>query len=231
VGDEVHAKTDSNLAVLEKTMNRLVWVAAVGLVCAGIAQADIPPPSGLKRVSLEHKITTDKEYPDYVFYAVSGGDKVEPVKIDPKTPAVIKAGGGRYRFVNLVVVPKGAAKEYQTDKEFNAAIASGKVTGQVKAKTGFDAFTTVKDGDTRRTIVKEYRLEKIDDKDGIVLAMKKDATSAPVKDLPDEDPTSEVAAFAPRGGVWVAGLTASLALVLTGLWLTRRNRTSRYPGI
>src|SRR6476646_7805261 len=100
-------------------MRRSLAVVAV-LVVAGFAAADVAPPKGLKRVPLDHKITTDKEYSDYVFYTVIGGGrnvKVAEVKLDPKTPAVV-AGAGRNgisRLGQFVAVPKDAGKKYGSE--------------------------------------------------------------------------------------------------------------------
>lgn len=206
-------------------MKRMLAVVVLGALATGVAQADIAPPKGLKRVNLEHKITTDKEIGDYVLFAISGGDKATAVKLDPKTPATVTAGGGRYRSATLVAVPKGADKKYVNEKDFLAAVAKGSVDGMLKAKLSFDAITTVKDTDTRTKIVKEYTLDKIDAKDGIVLTAKKEET----KDKGFEESSDEVSASSvpALGGTWVAGLAASLGLLLGGMWLTTRNRMTR----
>ena len=214
-------------------MNRLLTATVLGLLVGSVAWADIPAPKGLKRLPMEHKITTEKEYPDYTFFAVSGGDKATALKLDPKTPATIAAGGGRYRFASLVAVPKDAAKKYDSEKDFLAAVAGGKVDGLLRSKLSFSAFTEVKDSETRKVIVVEYKIEKIDAKEGIVFAGEKKDSGRPVppglppNDSPeDSDGTTDAAvtAYTPRGGLWIAGLAASLALVLTGLWMVRRNR-------
>ncbi len=202
-------------------MNRTLAVLVLGALAVSVARADIPPPKGLKRTPLEHKITTEKEYADYAFYAVSGGDKATAVKLDPKTPATVTAGGGRYRTASLVAVPRGAEKKFDNEKDFLAAVAKGTVEGLLKAKTTFDAITTVKDSDARTKIVKEYTLDKIDSKDGIVLTAKKEEG----KDKPEEDSAEPVVVS--RSGIWIAGLAASLGLLLGGLWLVTRCRGHR----
>lgn len=204
-------------------MTRLLAVVLLGAM-AGTAVADIPPPKGQKRTPLEHKITTEKEFPDFALYVISGGDKAEAVKLDPKTPATVTAGGGRYRAVQLVAVPKDAAKKYAGEKEFLAAVAAEKVDGLLKAKNYFSAFTVVKDTDTRKSIVVEYRLEKIDPKDGIVVT---EVTAAGDKEPAKKGGEGEdegVTAYTPRSGLWVAGLAAAAALALGGVWLARRGR-------
>lgn len=220
-------------------MNRLLAAMVLGLFLVGVVRADIPPPKGLKRVTVDHKIVTDKEYPDYVFFTLIGGGKtggtLTAVKLDPKTPVVITGAGrgGIGRLGSFIGVPKDAATKYDTEKDFHAAIKEGKVEGLVKAKKNFDAFTVVKDTDTRKLIVMEYSLDKIDAKDGIVLTAKTEET--PKKDPPPEEsdiPTDDgiATAYTPRGGVWVAGLAGSAALVFGGLWVVRRNRHGREVG-
>jgi len=209
-------------------MNRLFLAGLLGLLAASSANADIPPPKGLKRVQLDQKITTEKDITDYSLFTVVGGEKVEAVKLDAKTPLVISGAGrgGRFAFAQLVAVPTDSAKKYGTEKEFFAAIASGKVEGLVKAKNGFGAFTTVKDTDTRKVVVEEYTFEKIDAKEGIVLKSAAKEKEPEKKSDPQEsdEPGTDATAFAPRGGVWVAGLALTAALVMGGLWLSGRNR-------
>src|SRR4051812_32315304 len=89
-------------------MRRVLAVVALGgLLVAGAARADVAPPAGLKRVALDHKIETDKEYPEHTFFTVTGFDKVEAARLDPKNPLVIAGAGrgGRYRSCTLVAVP------------------------------------------------------------------------------------------------------------------------------
>src|SRR5262245_61749107 len=161
-------------------MNRLLALLTV-LLFAGAAVADVPPPKGFKRVVVDHKITTEKEFADYTFFTVIGKDRVTQVKFDPKTPIDIfaKDRGGRFLNCTLVAVPKDAAKTYDSEKEFHAAIAAGKVEGQVKAKEGFFTQMEVKDTEPRNNILMEYKLEKIDAKTGIVLAKKEEPKSEP----------------------------------------------------
>jgi hypothetical protein len=199
-------------------MNRLL-AAVTGLVLAGTAAADVAPPKGFKRVVLDNTVTTEKAYPEYAFFLVSGGDKVEPVKLDPKTPLVVagEGRGGRFRLVTLRAVPKDAGKAYPTEKEFHAAVAAGKVEGQVVGKTGFGTLAEVKDADPRKVVTREWKLEKIDAKEGIVLTSVPEAKKEP-------SPEEEEAALAPRGGAWVAGLAAAAAVALAGVWLAGRRR-------
>ena len=99
----------------------------------------------------------------------------------------------------------------------------GKVEGQIKCKGGFSTLTTIKDTDKRDKVVEEYKLEKIDPKEGLIFTAAKPPApgSAPPKDGGKEE---EETAYAPKHGVWVAGLAATLGLVLAGLRLARRGR-------
>jgi hypothetical protein len=209
-------------------MTRLLGVLALGFLVANEARGDIAPPKGLKRVTVDVKITTEKDYADLAFYSIAGRDKVEPVKLDPKTPAVLKGTGraGPFRLVQLVAVPKDAAKKYDSEKAFHEAIVAGKVEGQVKSKTSFSSLTTIKDTDTRTVVVEEYKLEKIDPKDGLVFASdkKEEPKSSPPRKDGEEEEEGETTAYAPKGGVWIAGLAATAALISAGLWLARRSR-------
>lgn len=209
-------------------MNRITVAAALGLLAAGVAVADIPPPKGLRRIPIEYKLEATAEFPDYAFFAVSGGDKAEPVKLDPKAPATVRAGGGRYRTAQLVAVPKGAAKAYPGEKEFLAAVAAGKVDGAVKAKEYFQAFTTVKDADPRAVIVERYTVEKVGP-GGITLAPVKEPGGAK-PDGGEEAAGADEDAHAvpaPRYGRLAAGVSVSLAVVLAGLLIARRARSGR----
>jgi hypothetical protein len=226
-------------------MKRSFALLALGFFVATVS-ADVPPPKGSKRVTLDWKITTEQEFPDYTFYtAVGGGGKggkagegVTMVKLDPKTTAEIKGAGrspGIGRQGSLYAVPKGAEEKFGSEKEFFTALRMGKVEGALRAKTNFDSITVIKDTDPRTTVVWEYKVEKVD-KDGITGKMitedKKDADKKDTdkkdadkkdpakKDSPDDDDAA--VATAPKGGVWIAGLAATLALVFAGVWLAGR---------
>ena len=45
-------------------MKRTLAVMVLGLLVVSIAHADVPPPKGSKRVTLDNKITTEKEWND-----------------------------------------------------------------------------------------------------------------------------------------------------------------------
>jgi hypothetical protein len=84
----------------------------------------------------------------------------------------------------------------------------------------------VKDTDKRLAIIMEYKLDKIDVEGGIVLITKNDE---PMKDGGKDSPEDDcvvpgVSTFAPRGGLWFAGLATALAVMLGGTWLVGRTR-------
>ncbi len=205
-------------------MSRTLLALGMALLAAHAVRADGLPPKGAKRVVADHKITTEKEFPDYAFYTVIGKGVVTAVKLDPKTPVEIPGaarGAGIGRNGYLVAVPKGAEKAYGSEKEFHAAIGAGKVEGQVRSKARLDSADTIKDTDKRDTITHEHKVEKVD-KDGIVLSTKRDVAAPEKKDSPDAE--DGVTAYTPRGGVWVAGAASFAALTLGGLWAVGRSR-------
>jgi hypothetical protein len=219
----------------EATMFRLLLTLGIGLLLATAAFADLKPPMGLKNVPIDHKFTTEKEYPDYLFFTISGGKgpraKLTEVKLDPKTPANFPGAGrtGIGRLGTLVAVPKESMKKYNSEKEFHDAIKDQKVEGMLATTARLDSQTTIKDTDKRTVIVREHSIEKIDAKAGIVIKTKPDE-ALPAKDAPKKEPQEEeeetagVTAYTPQGGVWIAGLAAALALTLGGFWLVGRGR-------
>ena len=91
----------------------------------------------------------------------------------------------------------------------------------------------MKDTDKRDTIVKEHTFDKIDGAAIVLITKKDEGAPEPKKDGDkkkdsddeDEDPvTPGVTAYTPRGGMWMAGLAAALALTLGGTWLIGRTR-------
>jgi hypothetical protein len=226
---------------VEADMKRVFGALALALLVAGTTRADIGPPKGMKRVTIDHKITTEKDFSDYDFYTSVGGDGkfgkfngggVTAVKFDAKTPIEIKGAGrnpGIGRQGSLYAVPKDAAKKYDSEKDFFAALRSGKVEGQIRAKHNFDSITTIKDTDPRTTVLMEWKVENLDAKDGFAMKYPKLDEVKPVppkegKDGLEDEEEDAAVAFAPKGGVWIAGLAATLGLVFAGLWLARRSR-------
>lgn len=207
-------------------MYRVLLALGLGLLAATAARADFGPPKGGKSITVDHKITTAKAYPDYAFYTIFGNGKaakITAVKLDPKTPIEIKGAGnaGVTRVGYLVAVPKNASKAYGTEKEFHEALKIGKVEGFVQTKGRLDSTQLVKDTDKRARVLVEHKLTSIDAKNGIVLDTKK---GGPAPGKPEEEAAPGVTAYTPRGGLWVAGAAAFAALTLGGLWVAGRSR-------
>ncbi len=243
-------------------MKRFV-VALAALIVGSAVWADIPPPppaAGFKRVPIVYKVGLAQAFPEFTFFLVDDWGAVSTVKefrpIPKEEPSVVKVA---HRGTRLFAVPKEAVKGYATEKELHDAIIHVQVTGAAKLQLGGDTSPDIKKEDPRTEIVKEYIVEKIDPKEGIILRKaKKDekgtrdtpllgavierATRKAKKDekgtrdAPDDQVTEPVpdkgnvafvdvtSADIPYGGLWVAGVAASLALILAGLWLVRRNR-------
>lgn len=209
-------------------MKRYIGVAVVGLLSAALAQADLRPPD-TRYIPLEHKIETDKEFPDHVFFTVHGNGEVKAVKLDPKNPVVIpgNAAIGRgpapqpgekrarpYRGTVLVAVPIEATKSYSDEKALNAALHKGEVKGAIESKV-LHEYEAVKTNDPRKAVANRYRIVKIDAKEGIVLAA--------VKGEPKPEEESQSATTMR----WLAlGLALSAGVGFAGLWFTRRRNSS-----
>jgi hypothetical protein len=214
-------------------MRRIAMAAVVGLIAVSLARADLRPP-GTKNIPVENRIEVDKDYPEWEFFTVRGNGEVKAVKLDLKTPVVIPGSGALgngpipkkgevpvrpYRTTSLVAVPKEAVKQYPTEKELFAAVAAQKVPGAVESKALWD-HESVKDTDSRKSVVNRYKLDKIDPKDGVVLQ--------PIKDEPKK-PQEEEEAAAPAQSAsrfLAVGLAMSGVFAFAGLWLVRR-RASR----
>lgn len=227
-------------------MNRLLAMVAA-LLGTSVALANFPPPPrGFPQGRVKHKITTDKEYPDYIFYSTVNGfpevkaRDITELKLDPKTPITIDCTKvGFKKAVQLIAVPKDAKKKFDSEKEFLAALADGKVEGVVRTKNYFSKLDEPKiDKGQGKVVVKEYKIEKIDPKEGIVLVEEKGAEAvpeppAPPKESPedsDESCSDGVAnVYTPKGGVWIAGLAGAFSVVLAGLWIVRRPRNHLEP--
>jgi hypothetical protein len=208
------------------------FVVALAAVCAARADLAVPPPAGKKFVNVDYTITTDKTYPEYDFYLVTGftGD-AKKVEFGPDAPVKIDGNRrkGPYGAVTFAAVPKGAAEKFAGTKEFGTAVRKGTVAGAALAKHAFPSSTTVDAKDTRTAITEKLAVEKIDAKSGIVLTTVKGPTSpAPTKgagSAPEPDAELADTAPAPRGGSVAAGLALTLALTFAGLWFVRRSRS------
>lgn len=209
-------------------MKRFLGVLVVGLFAAAVGRADLLPP-GTKNIPINHKIETEKEYPDWVFFVVHGSGGVTPVKLAPKTPIEIPGSSGigngpvprpgqkertiPYRASAVVAVAKDAAKDYKSEKEFHAAIEDGKVAGMLPINGHFSDHENVKVTDPRKSIDRRYLITKIDAKGGVTLE--------PIKNQGKQE-EEEQAAATPRLFPWIAsGLAAAGGIGFIGLWLAR----------
>ena len=215
-------------------MRCAVFAFALGLLTVAAARADIPvpPPPGKKFVRVDHTITADKAYPDHEFYLLIGGT---PKKVDFGPGAPVKIEGNRrngpFGAAKLVAVPKGAATKYADEKEFAAALKTGKVEGQAATKHPFPNSVAVNAKDERKLLTEALVIDKIDAKEGIVLKAVPPPAGSPSpaksdKNAPADESelTDEATAYTPRGGAAIAGLAGALALAFAGLWLVRRSR-------
>jgi hypothetical protein len=196
--------------------------AFVVLGLAAGARADAPPPAGQVRVPVDHVITTDKDYPDYVFVVVIGADAdwSKKAELTKDKPLKIEAAGrgGRARLCWLAAVPAAAAKEFKSDKELFQAVIDRKVPGLLTTKDiNFSPFTVRSEKDAPKVIEEKHKLERLDKDKGIVL------TSEKVGLADDADPQGLKEESAVRWAV--AGVAAALAACGLGVWLVGRRRT------
>jgi hypothetical protein len=211
-------------------MKQIAAVVLVGLFGAGLVRADSLLP-GTRNLPIDYRIETDKDYPDLVFFTIRGSGSVTSVQFDQKTPLTIPGSNAEgkgpvlppgeklnrpYRSTSLVAVPKEAAGSYPTEKAFHAALDAGTVPGLAKSQPLYD-HRNVPTGDPRKSIVRVFRVEKIDPKEGIVLTELKNAEGS-------EGEGGREATTGPGVQLWMVGLAGSLAVVLAGVWLVRRRR-------
>jgi hypothetical protein len=195
------------------------------LLATGVAAANAPPSPG-RLIPVEHTVTTDKEYPDYDFYLIDPGNKkVVAVKFGPKNPIELKAKPGESYSYRLAGVPKGEEKNYANEEDFHSTLGKEGGAHQSYARRYFESSVSAALTDKRDRIVREHKVEKIDAKESIIVLTTKDVESK--KDAPEDDDAPGVSAYAPRDGTLVAGVAASLAVMLGGLWLAGRVRARR----
>ena len=215
-------------------MNRLLAVLTVGLV-AGTAVADIPPPpppKGKKYVSVNNEVVLGKDVAGYVFVqqvsAGPGAPKFTYEKIE-LTAGKAKAmpAGGRRTYVSLFAVPHEAAKEFKADADLFDALGANKVKGA--HRVGFASTATVADTVKGESVKRTVTITAIDAK-GIKTTVEGEGAEKPA-DRPgknenpsEEDDPDAPTTHAPRGGTWVAGVAAALAVTLGGFWLAGRTR-------
>jgi hypothetical protein len=207
-------------------MNRLLALFTVGLV-AGVAVADVPPPpppKGQKYVSVSNEVVLGKDVTGYVFVQqVSTGlrDRFTYEKLEltaDKAKAV--AAGGRRNYVTLFAVPQDAAKGFKTDADLFDALGANKVKGA--HKLGFSSTATVSDAVKGNSVKWTYTITAIDTKDGIKAKVEGEGAEQPA----DKPGTKEPGKDQPPApvGLWMAGGTTALAVMLGGLWVVGRTR-------
>jgi len=208
---------------------------------AGVAVADIPPPpppKGKKYVLVSNEVALGKDVTGYVFVkqvtSFPGMPEPSYAKLELKAdkPTAIPEGGRR-TFVTLFAVPEDVAKAFKTDADMFAAIGTGKLKGA--QKIGFNSTATVSDKVKGDSVKWTTTITGIDAK-GIKTKVEGDGHEEP-KTKPkdgknnspnDEDDSQTDAPVAttqtPRGGVLIAGIAATLAVMLGGFWLAGRTR-------
>ena len=201
-------------------MNRLLALLTLGLF-AGAALADVPPPpppKGKKYVNVSSELKVEKGVTGYVFVLQEGYGPGRPTfkykRIEPTADkAVAIPGGNKYAYVSVFAVPEGAAKGFKTDDELFAALSPNKVKGA--HSIGFATAAVVPDSVKGDSVKWTYTVTGVDEK-GIGTKVEGEGY-APPAERPGRAPQS-------RGGAWVAGLAAALALMLGGFWLAGRTR-------
>ncbi len=212
---------------MKQILALLTVVGVLGGVAETTVRADGLPPRGQKRIPVDYRISTEKNFPEYEFFTIIGFQRVTPVKLDTTNPVVIPGAGrmGRSSVCSFVAVPKDAAKKYASEAEFLQALRNGTVEGLVRAKTRLGSTTTVKESDPRKMAVVEYRVEKITATEGIVLVPAK--TQGTSSEAQEDSTTTEDAApptTFTRAGLLLGGLSLSAAVLFMGLWMVRRTR-------
>lgn len=193
----------------------LAFVIGLFTVASAAANGLPPPVPGKRYVPAEHVITTEKAYPEFDFYLVTGGSP-KLVTFGPKDS--VRIGPQRQRGfgsrIQLVAVLKGAAEKYEQPAAFAEALSKGTVPGYAATKERFESPTLIDAMDTNsKSTTVTHVVERIDVKAGIVFRAVPEPPG-PRKSAPEPP--------GPRGGGVVAGLAVALAMGFAGLRLTRR---------
>ena len=163
-------------------MRTFLAAVFVALVVAAVGRAGQLPPA-TRNIPVEHRIETDQEYPDWVFFVVRGSGGVTKVPLAAKSPIVIPGSGAvardpaprpgkekglavPRRASALVAVPKDKVNEYKTEKELHAAIEDARITGVVVVGSIYFDHESATAADPRKSIVQRYRLTQLNAKDG-----------------------------------------------------------------
>lgn len=220
-------------------MRAFLAAVVVALVASAVSRADLPSP-GTKTIPVEHKIETEKDYPDWVFFIVRGSGGVKKVQLGPKSAIVILGNGAMskdpvpkpgqkekgltvpYRASIVVAIPAARVKEFKSDKELHAAIEDARVPGLVLVGSAFVDHENVPAADPRKKIVQRYRLTRLEAKEG--------ATLEPIKEeeKPPQPAASPVSATVPDVTwifKWIAGGLGTAAIIgVAGVFLLGRTK-------
>lgn len=216
-------------------MTRLVAAMLALAVVASATRADVPPPpppKGKKYINVTNQVLLAKDVSGYVFVEevtafLPGRQAPTYKKLDlnaekPVTPTA----AARRTSVSLIAVAKDAAGEYKTDAELFDALKAKKV--KEAGRVYFTGTATVSDAIKGDTVKWTVTVTGVGPK-GMTTKTEGEGyeerkPGAPGAAPGGEDGTEEPTA-APRN-YWVAGLAATLALMLGGLWVVGRARRS-----
>lgn len=205
---------------------------------AGVAVADVPPPpppKGKKYVSVNNEVLLGKGVTGYVFvkqvtnFPPRGKPLSSKLELSTTKPTPIPEPARR-TSATLYAIPEATAKEYKTDDELFDVLRTNKVKGAHHISFGSTAIVSdkVKGNSVKRT----YTITAIDAK-GIKTKVEGEGYEPPAanprtkegqQDSPDAEDTPTATAPTPRGGMLVAGIAATLAVMLGGLWIVGRTR-------
>ena len=164
------------------------------------------------------------------------------MKFDSETPIEYR-GSDKGPDWAFVAVPRNAREKYNTPHEFEEAITSFQVEGMMRSKELLSARFLVRRDDQRFILFREHKVERTDAMEGIVVVTKDVSAKPPAKPKKDPTPkgttepkknaevkeadheiTADPSLATPRDSAWIAGLAASVGLLLVGVWLFRRTR-------
>ncbi|MBV9215516.1 MAG: hypothetical protein JO053_05010 [Acidobacteria bacterium] len=196
-------------------------LAALILLAAWAAYADVAPPDGYVRVSRSIILHTDEDLSDYRFFLVSGNlvKEVVPVKGQEVTLSSL-GGGARYSGGTLYAIPKANATKYPPTldrdqmEELSSMLFDKKIKGATELlREGFSAEVKKEDEKTVRNA--EYRLSKAADGIKAEKLPSPGQQSNPAVSDPVKSQTSALPLVA--SGLLVAG-----AVLGAGVWYRRK---------
>ena len=220
-------------------MRAFLAAVVVAFVISATSRGD-SPPAGTKNIPVEHKIETEKDYPDWVFFVVRGSGGVKKVALSPKSAIVILGNGAAskdpvpkpgqkekgltvpYRASIVVAIPAARVKEFKSDKELHAAIEDARVPGLVLVGSAFIDHETVPAADPRKKVVQRYRLTKLDANEGATLEPIQEEEKPP---QPAKSPVSSIVPDITWIFKWIAGAVGTAAVIgIVGVFLMGRTK-------